>query len=288
MLRRLEPYLFLLPALLCGLIFVALPTIGVFVLSLYQWDFMSPPRFVGLTNWAEGIRNPGVIQSVRSTLWIVSLVVPTSIAIGLGLALLVNSIDLLKTQFRTILFAPFVASLVAVSFIWRDLFATHNGLFNYFLGQLGLPQIPWLSDQTWAPISVSLVAIWHQSGYCMLIYLARLQGINTELIDAAKVDGATPWQRFTNVIVPQVSPATFFLVVIGLISGLQIFEAVFVITGGGPGYATTTMVYFIFRETFQNFDVGSAGVMSVLLLTLIATVTLALWGAQRWIVSYDS
>ena len=249
---------------------------------------MSAPEFVGLANWQAGVHDPGLIQSVVSTLWIVILTVPVSIAAGLGLALLVNAIGSFKTVFRAFLFAPFVASLVAVSFVWRDLFATQDGLLNYLLNSAGLPSIPWLTDPYWAPISVSFVAIWQQSGYCMLIYLARLQGINQELYDAAEIDGANGLQTFANVTVPQVSSATFFLFVIGLISGLQIFESIYVITGGGPGYATTTMVYFIYRVTFQEFDVGSAGVMSVLLLVIIATTTLLLWALQKRFVSYDA
>jgi multiple sugar transport system permease protein/sn-glycerol 3-phosphate transport system permease protein len=287
-LPQLEAYLFLLPALATGFIFVILPAAGVFALSLYQWDFMSAPQFVGLDNWRAGIHDLGLIQTLISTLWIVVLIVPISIVIGLGLALLVNSIETFKTLFRAFLFAPFVASQVAVSFVWRDLFATQDGLFNYFLNSAGAPSIPWLTSPSWAPISVSIVAIWQQSGYCMLIYLARLQAVNRELYDAAQVDGANGMQTFANVTVPQVSSATFFLTVIGLISGLQLFESVYVITGGGPGYSTTTMVYFIYRVTFQEFNVGSAGVMSVLLLALIAATTLVLWTTQRWIVSYDA
>lgn len=288
LLRRLEAYVFLLPALVTGVIFVGLPAIGAFVLSVYQWDFMSPPRFVGLANWTAGLRNPGLVQSVYATLTLVAIVVPTSIVTGLALALLVNRIDRLKRTFRGAFFAPFVASLVAVSFVWRDLFATQDGLLNYLLTSVGLPGVPWLTDPGWALGSVAIVAIWQQSGYCMLIYLARLQGINGELVDAANVDGANAIQRLRHIIVPQVSPATFFLATIGLIGGLQIFESVFVITGGGPGFATSTMVYFIFKQTFQTFDVGSAGVMSVLLLGLIASITAILWLLQRWIVSYDA
>jgi multiple sugar transport system permease protein/sn-glycerol 3-phosphate transport system permease protein len=287
-LRQLEAYLFLFPALATGFIFVILPAAGVLALSLYQWDFMSAPQFVGIDNWRAGIHDAGLIQTLLSTLWIVVLIVPISIVIGLGLALLVSSIDTLKTLFRAFLFAPFVASQVAVSFVWRDLFATQDGLFNYLLNSAGLPSIPWLTSPFWAPISVSIVTIWQQSGYCMLIYLARLQAVNHELYDAAQMDGANGIQTFANVTVPQVSSATFFLVVIGLISGLQLFESVYVITGGGPGYSTTTMVYFIYRVTFQEFNVGSAGVMSVVLLALIAATTLVLWAMQRRIVSYDA
>lgn len=285
---RLAPYLFLLPALATGLVFVVLPAAGAFVLSLYQWDFMSAPEFVGWDNWRQGVIDPGLVQSILSTLRIVALVLPTSIALGLGLALLVDGIHVLKTLFRALLFAPFVASLVAISFVWRDLFATQDGLLNYLLGLVGVPAIPWLTDEGWAPISVAVVGVWQQSGYCMLIYLARLQGINHELYDAARIDGATAWQRLLLVTIPQVSPATFFLVVIGIIGGLQSFESIYVITGGGPGYATTTMVYFIYRAAFQEFNVGAAGVMSTLLLALIALATVILWMLQRRMVTYDT
>lgn len=280
--------LLLAPAAVAGLVFVILPTLGAFGLSLFDWDFMSPPRFVGLAKWQQGIASQGVAESLKATLLIMLMVIPASMALGLLQAVLVNSIGFLKAHFRAILFAPFVASLVAVSFVWRDMFATQDGLLNYLMTSVGLPPVPWLTDAGWARVSVSIVSVWQQSGYCMLIYLARLQGINPELYDAAEIDGANWFQTFTRITVPQVSPATFFLLIIGVISSLQVFESVYVITGGGPGYATTTMVYFIYQVTFQNFDVGLAGVMSVLLIVMIGGVTAVLWQLQKKMVSYDA
>jgi multiple sugar transport system permease protein len=195
-------------------------------------------------------------------------------AMGLALAMALDRMPFGKALFRSIFFMPIVTSMVAISFVFGNMFATETGLINYIIGMFGLPQVAWLTYPIPAIISVSIMMIWSMTGLCMLIYLAGLQQIDHSLIEAARLDGANRWQLFLHVIRPLLGRSTLFLVVTQTIHALQTFEAVFVLTDGGPGDSTTTIGMYIYKATFLRFEVGSGAAASVALFVLMLFVTM--------------
>lgn len=281
---QLSAYLFILPSMICFIIFVLIPAVMGLGLSFFQWDLTSPIRYVGLDNWADFLNNKEAIASIRTTLLFVIISIPLTIAFGLLLALLVNKLPFGKPVFRSIFFIPAVTSMVAMSVIWGNMYTKDTGLINYGLSLLGISPVGWLSSPLTAIFSVILFSLWHSAGYNMLIFLAGLQAIDETLYEAAKVDGASPFYVFRKVTLPLLSPTMFFIVITSVIGNLQTFEAVYLLTEGGPGYATTTLVYFIVNAAFKGFNMGLAATISTVLFVLIAIVTLIQWKFQeRWV-----
>ncbi len=277
-------YCLLMPALVFMIVFVLVPAGWALVLSFTRWNMISTPKFVGFQQWAKVLNATAPRSSVATTMIIVLLSSPISIVIGLALAILLDRIPRGKVIYRTVFFVPVIVSMTAISFVWLDLFNTQKGYFNYLLGQMGFNPVRWLTDPWMARISVSVVLIWKTVGFNMLIFLAGLQSLDSSYDEAAIVDGANAWQRLTRITVPLLSPTTFFLFINMIISGFQLYEPVYIITGGGPGYATTTLVYFIYRTAFVEFNAGLASAMSMVLLILIGIFTALVWTVQkRWV-----
>lgn len=279
--EELAAWLFLLPSIIPFLIFTLVPAVATFALSFYRWDFISPPRFVGLANWIDLFSGGAAGRSVIVTLVLCAITVPISMAMGLALAIALDRMPFGKVFFRSIFFMPIVTSMVAISFVFGNMFATESGLINYVIGAIGLPQVAWLTYPTQATISVSIMMIWSMTGLCMLIYLAGLQQIDHSLVEAARLDGASRWQLFYHVIRPLLGRSTLFLVITQTIHALQTFEAVFVLTDGGPGDATTTIGMYIYKATFRRFEVGSGATASMALFALMLVVTIIQLRAQR-------
>jgi multiple sugar transport system permease protein len=256
-------------------------------LSMFQWDLVSPIRFVGASNWVRLAGNMEALASIKNTILMVAISLPLNIAVGLTLALLVNKLPFGKAVFRSIFFMPAVTSLVAMSIIWQNMFTTDTGIINYGLRLLGIPPVQWLSDPAIALLSIVVVGLWHSAGYNMLIFLAGLQGIDETLYEAARVDGAKGSYVLWKITLPLLSPTMFFIVITSIIGGLQTFEAVYLLTAGGPGYATTTLVYFIVNAAFKSFDMGLAACISIVLFLLIFAVTIVQWKFQKKWVHYN-
>jgi multiple sugar transport system permease protein len=279
--EEIAAWLFLLPSIIPFLIFTLIPAVATFALSFYRWDFISPPRFVGLANWINLFSGGAAGKSVITTLLLCAITVPISMAMGLALAIALDRMPFGKLLFRSIFFMPIVTSLVAISFVFGNMFATETGLINYVIGLLGLPSIAWLTYPTQAMISVCIMMVWSMTGLCMLIYLAGLQQIDHALLEAARLDGASRWQLFYHVVRPLLGRSTLFLVITQTIHALQTFEAVFVLTDGGPGDSTTTIGMYIYKATFRRFEVGSGATASMALFTLMLVVTIIQLRAQR-------
>jgi multiple sugar transport system permease protein len=200
--------------------------------------------------------------------------------IGLGLALLLNQAIKMRGLLRAIFFLPQVTPFVVVAIIWKWLYNGDYGLFNFYLLKLHLIREPllWLSDQNLAMPAVVLMSVWAGVGFSMVIYLAGLQGIPEELHEAAKVDGAGSFKRLIHVTIPQLAPTTLFLLVMGIISSLQVFTQIFIMTRGGPVERTTTMVYYIYQAAFKFFDMGYASTLAFVLFAITLVFTLIqLW-----------
>lgn len=277
-------YLFLLPAFSFLIVFVAIPAIWGMLLSFTKWDMVMPPRFVGLEQWINVFNSREARTSIGVTLGIVFTSAPIALVIGLGLALLLDKLPFMKVFYRTAFFAPFVATLTAVSYVWCDLFNTQHGFINYVLEAIGMQPVSWLIYPATARISIAIVLIWQNLGFNMLMCLAGLQSLDQTYYEAAVVDGAKRRHLLFHITIPLLSPILFLLAINMIISGFQLYDSVYVITAGGPGYSTATMVYFIQRMAFRNYNIGLASALSVVLFIFIAISTLIMWKIQnRWV-----
>jgi multiple sugar transport system permease protein len=276
---------FVSPWLIGFAIFTAIPMIASFVLSLTDFDPRNPgdTQFIGLANYERMLRDPLLINALVVTARFALLIVPASMAVALGIALLVNS-TLLKGRnvFRTLFYMPMQIPIVASTLIWIGMLNASTGWLNMFLGALGLPQPDWLNSQTWVYPSLTLMGLWG-IGNMMLIFLAGLQGVPTELYDAAKVDGAGRWATFRNVTVPMISTVLFYNLIIALIATFQYFTQAYVISNGrgDPANATLFFNLHLYREGFVFFDMGYACALAWLLFVIVLTLTMVLFRGAR-------
>ena len=265
----------LLPSLLGMFTFLMLPIASSFVLSFSSWDLIGDIEWVGLANYAKALGDPAVLGALRNTLAFILGYLPAVVVLALGLALLLNRKLRGRTFFRAVYFVPVVTSWVAVSLIWKWLLNPQYGLVNFALGLIGIDGPGWLFDPAWAMAGIVITTVWKDIGFVTVIYLAGLQDIPEHLYEAAALDGATPWQRFWGITFPMLMPTTFFVTTISLISSFQVFDQVYVMTGGGPAGATSVMVELIYKNAFSYFQMGYASTISWILFALIFVVTVA-------------
>lgn len=281
-------YLFLLPNIVGFLLFSMLPVIATLVISTLNWDLIRSPGFVGFGNYKTlFVEDPIFRQVVGNTIYYVAGVVPLSIVLSLMLALAMNNGLKGISLFRAIFFIPVITSSVAVAMLWRWLYNTDFGLINVALDAVGLPAVPWLTSTDWAMPAVIIMAVWKNLGYNMVIYLAGLQGIPPTLYEAAALDGAGWWSRFKDITVPLLGPTTFFILVISIINSFQVFDLTFILTQGGPGIATTTIVMYIYDQAFRYFQMGYAAALAWVLFMAIFAITLIQMRLQKRWVHYD-
>ncbi|WP_202879534.1 carbohydrate ABC transporter permease [Serinicoccus kebangsaanensis] len=276
--------LFLAPSAVPLLLFSLLPMGVSLWVSLQQWNLISDPTFVGLDNYRSLLADERTRASFWHTLTYIGGYLPLVYAGGLALAVGLNHTFRGVGALRTAYFLPVVTSWVVVALVWQWLLNPSTGLVNHLLGLVGLPQPGWWTDPAWAMPSVILASAWKDLGFVMVILLAGLQAVPQELLDAAKVDGANAWQRFRHVTLPLLSPATFFVVVISLINGFQVFDQVDVMTGGGPAGASQVVVGQVYDLTFRYGSAGEASALSWLLFLVILAVTIVqVRGQRRWV-----
>lgn len=290
-LRRREAsaaYGFLLPNLVGFAVFTFLPVLAALLISFTDWDLLTPPDWAGLENYRRLATDPLFRQVLKNTALYVLGTVPLQMALALAVAIALNQRIPGQLFFRTAYFMPVVASTVAVALVWRWIFNYDFGLLNSFLYMIGIQDPPnWLGSTRWALISVIIMSIWQQVGYSMVLFLAGLQGVPQQLYEAAKIDGAGPWARFLFITLPMLSATTFFVLVIGVINSFQVFDQAFIMTQGGPANATNTIVYNIYQNAFQFFNMGYASAMAWVLFAIIFVVTLLQFRLQQRWVNYD-
>ncbi|RLP80185.1 MULTISPECIES: carbohydrate ABC transporter permease [unclassified Micromonospora] len=279
---RATPYLFLAPYLVLFGVFGLLPIILGLWLSVHQWDFQLPNRpFIGLDNYKDLFSSDSAIygdwwESVRATAIFTVLSVPLLVVVPLGLALLLNRSFPGRTFFRAIYFAPYVLGVAVIGLLWRFLLDANLGLVNRLAGAVGLPaDTPWVTAMPWAWISLVGVTVWWTSGFNAVIYLAGLQDISPELYEAARMDGASAWQRFRNVTLPGLRPVLLFVITTTVLASANMFGQSFLITQGTPGTETRTVVWFIVEEGLRDNDAGRAAAMSIVFALMLAVVSIA-------------
>ncbi|MGH7614842.1 MAG: carbohydrate ABC transporter permease, partial [Gemmatimonadales bacterium] len=264
---------FLAPATVHLAVFSFGPMVFAGYLALHRWSPLEPVKpFVGLGNFLTLAGDPLVWISLRNTL-LYTLHVPVAMAIALGVALVLQHRSGAACVARTVFFLPYVSSLVAVALVWQWMYHADFGLLNYLGAVVGLPPVDWLGNPRTALVAVMVVSIWVQVGYQMIVFLAGLQAIPQGYLDAARVDGANPWQRFWRVTFPLLRPVTLFVLVTGVITSFQVFTLIYVLTDGGPLHATDVLVYRIYQLAWEFLQFGDASALALLLFALLFGAT---------------
>ena len=275
-------YLFLIPNILGFIAFSLIPVITAFGLSFTNWNGMQKTKFVGLKNFFDLFRHESFMIALKNTMVYALTFVPLTLIVALAVAVLLNQKLKAVKVYRALFFMPYISSAVAVSYVWAALLNPTSGPINLFLENIGMTNPPmWLTSTKWAMATVVLISVWKNFGYYSIIYLASLQGVPKHLEEAAMIDGANKWQVFRNVVLPELSPVTFFCLIMAAISSFKVFDQVYVLTEGGPGQATTTLVQYIYTNSFQNYRMGYGAAAAVVLFLIIFAVTLIQYSGQK-------
>jgi multiple sugar transport system permease protein len=284
--KALLAYLFLAPTILGILTFTAGPVIASFALSFFEWDVFSAPAFVGMDNFSRLVSNPQTLTAFSNTARFVLGAVTLELILALALALGVQQkmSRSLRYYFRTAYFIPLLTSAATISIVMAYMFNRDFGVVNYYLGFLGIPRIPWLTSSQWVLTTIILVYVWHRVGFTFIVFTGGLGNISREILEAADVDGAQGWQKFRYITLPMISPTLLFTAVVGVISALQIFTEPQVMTKGGPGDASRTVVMIIYESAFKNLEIGYGSAIAVVLFIAILLVTaFQFWLSKRWV-----
>lgn len=283
--------LFVLPGLLGFIIFVLIPFIMSFFLSFTNWNFLQGVgaiEFNGITNYIKLFNDEWFINSFWNNIIFTVVSVPTLLAIGLIMAVIIDRYIKFGGLIKVLVFIPYIASVVAVATVWMMLFEPSQGPINQFLLSIGIENVPgWLTSFEWSLPSIMIVYIWQQLGYFIIVFTSGLKSIPEEVYEAADMDGAGPIRKFFTVTVPMISPTTFFLGTMGIIGTFKVFDQVSVMTQGGPGSSSSVMAYYIYRAAFQNFETGYSNTLAWALFGVIFLITIVGQRAQKKYASLD-
>jgi ABC-type sugar transport system permease subunit len=268
---------FILPAFIVYTAFVIVPTISSVYLSFTSWDGISPKiNYIGFDNFVEIIKSPRVHNALKNTMIIAVALVLLENIVALALAVLVDQVRWFKNFFRSIFYFPVLMSGIIMGFIWMIILNYNFGVMNQLLDMIGLGSLKadWLGNPDYALISIILSTVWKAAGYYMVIYLAGLQGIPQELNEAASIDGANRWQQFRHITFPLLAGATTVCVMLSMIGSLKIFDQIAVMTDGGPGFATETLTYIIYKVGFGELRQGFGTALALVLFLLTLAISL--------------
>jgi multiple sugar transport system permease protein len=280
---------FVTPGVAIIVLFGVVPIVWSAVMSFQRSNLLSPSTpFAGLANYQQMVHDPIVAQAIQHTLVYTALFVPGTMAIGLFLAVAMNRKIRFISFYRTAAYATMAISTIseAIVFIW--LFDPSYGVVNYFLSRIGLPQQQFLNSPSEALYVIVAMTVWGWTGFAVVIYLAALQGVPRDLLEAAAIDGAGPWRTFRRITLPLLSPASLFLVVWLTINALQLFDEVYLSTQGGPLNATTVLVYYLYNQAFQQFNFGYASAIAYFLFLVIIVITVIQFRVGRRFTYYRS
>ncbi|MFI9755421.1 carbohydrate ABC transporter permease [Streptomyces collinus] len=286
---RLLATLFLTPTIVGIVIFTVVPIVGSVILSLFHWNVIDSPSYAGLSNYGEVFGDETVLVSFRNTLVFMVLAVALQLLVALALALTINGRMpvWLRSVFRSAFFFPLVLSAASISVVMKYLFNQDFGVINWALGFVGIAPVPWLTSENAAMATVVLVYVWQQFGFSFLLFVGGLNNIPKEIHEAAALDGATGLRKHLTVTLPLLSPTLLVASVVGIINALQVFEQPYVLTNGGPGDSTRTVVMVIYETAFEQLRFGEASAVGVLLFVLIMAVTALQFRLSRRFVHYQ-
>lgn len=285
--ESLAAFAFVSPSLILFLVFAAGPALFSLVMSFMQWNGLGSPKWVGLANFSQlfsdQLFGQSLVNTLLYTVCFVLLTTAASIVVALLLARKFRSVGAV----RFLWFLPFVTDMISVSLVWGWLYQPQFGIINYVLGLVHIPPQSWLGDPHWAMISLVVLSTWRWTGYYAVILVAALQSVPKELEEAAIVDGAGSWDVFRHVKLPQISPALFLVVTLEIMSSLQVFEQMWVLTNGGPDNSTISMAMYLYLQAFKFLQMGYASAVAWVLFLLILAITLVNWRLRRLWVQED-
>ncbi|SFC81114.1 multiple sugar transport system permease protein [Bacillus sp. OV322] len=277
---QLTSSLFVLPYFLLFIIFLLIPIVYGAWMSLHNWDLLDPVhKFVGFANYAKifdpsSYVNKLFFEGLKNTLQFVVYSVPLLVLIGLGLALLVNTLPgKIKGLFRTFYFIPYSVSVSVVGIIWLWLLDTNSGLINQYLQKMHIPGIPWLTDMPWAWISIVAATLWWTIGFNMVIFINALNDVSEELYEAGSLDGANRWQRFRHITLPSIKPTMIFVIITSTIASFNVYGQPFLMTRGGPGTSTKVLLMNIVDEAFKQRQLGTSAAMSLMMALIMIIIS---------------
>lgn len=273
-------WIFILPAILGTLIFIIVPVICSFGLSFAKWDLLNPIQFAGCQNYVELFKSHLFYKILNNTIVFALSTSILGVIIPLVLASILNSKIRGRDFYKTAYFLPFITPMVVVGIVWAWIFDPNIGLLNQVLHI----HINWLYDSKFAMPALIIVSVWKLIGYNMIIFLSSLSAISQSMFEAAKIDGANSFQTFKNVTVPLLSPTIFFVVIITAISSFQVFDLIYLMTQGGPFDSTNVLVYAIYKNAFEYFNVGRASAIAYVLFVIILVLTLIQWRLRKKLV----
>lgn len=281
--KRLTPYLLVLPYLLHFALFVAFPVIFSIILTFHDWNIISPMKFAGLGNFEKLFQDRYFFKAILNTLLFLVIHIPLQIAIALALAVALNSNIRFRAFFRGAFFLPVVVSGVVVTILWQQLYGFETGILNRMLIALGLPRIGWLTDASWAMPAIAIMATWKNVGLYIILFLVGLQSVPPQYYEAADLEGATPWQQFRYITLPSINPTIFTVVILSTIGGFSLFIEPYVMTGGGPLNSTLSAVLYIYKQAFFYYHMGYAATLGLFFALLILGVVMI----QRKVIEQD-
>ena len=272
--------IFILPAFLGTLIFIIIPIFCSFGLSFTKWDLLNDIEFIGLDNYKEIFSEPLFFKILMNTVVFALSTSIFGVIIPLILAAILNSKIRGSEFYKTAYFLPFITPMIVIGVVWEWIFDPNIGMLNHILKL----HINWLYDTHFALAALIIVSVWKLIGYNMVIFLSALSGISQSLFEAAKIDGASSYQVFKNVTVPMLSPTIFFVVIITAISSFQVFDLIYLMTEGGPLDSTNVLVYSIYQNAFEYFNIGKASAIAYVLFVIILVLTLIQWNLRKKLV----
>lgn len=275
------PYLYILPNMILFLTFMIIPIFMSFYYSTVKWNGLGDPKFIGLENYLYIFTDDVFIKSMFNTVYYSAVTVPILMVLSLLFAVLLNNKIPLRGLIRSSIYAPAVVSTVVVGTVFIWIFQDQLGLINYIITLLGGEGINWQNDTRFAMVMIIVATIWQKTGYNMVIYLAGLQGIPTELMEAATIDGATTWQKFRYVTLPLLKNTHMFVIITSLINSFRSFDLIYTMTQGGPLNATKTIVMYVYEQAFQKNYYGRAAAAGVVLFVLMVAFTVVQMKAKK-------
>lgn len=274
--KEYEGVLYILPSFLLIIVFSLIPLIMTGYFGFTDYNVMQSPRWIGLDNFKRLLGDPFFKPAIWNTVVYTAITVPIQTILALVIAFVIA--DSFQNKFggfiRSSLFIPVISSMILVGTVWKFMLATESGIINTIISVVGINKINWLGEYKLAMISVCIVAIWKNVGYFLVIYYAGIMDIPRSHFEAAKVDGATKWQTLRYIVIPHLRPITYLVVTLGTIWSFQVFDLVYIMTGGGPGTATVTMVMSIYQNGFKHYRMGYASAMSAILFVLVLVVSI--------------
>jgi len=271
--RPSQPWWLLSPMLAALGVFFVYPLLSALRTSFYEWDLLTPPRFIGLGNYRAIFGSGELFGSLGTTLLVSVIVVAGSLLLGLGLALAVNRPGRLAALARSAVFSAYVVSWVSVGLLFLWIFDADAGVVNQLLAAVGAGKVKWLTSTAVAPLTVALIVLWKVTGYAMIVFLAGLAGLPPEMQEAAALDGAGPLARLRYVTLPMLRPTAAFVATTSLIASFQLFDVVRLLTQGGPVRSTTVLVYAIYEQLFRDLRVGRASALVVVFFLVLSALT---------------